>query len=327
MEELRREFDGVSLTQLSPGETFLLELPLEREQVLERIGSNKPIFLRHFQPVDCSRPLSNDADDLAWISDWVRLSRSRLEGMKVGVHVRKADGSPYPYSAADTKAVVDAVLSEGDCELEQQHAEILVAIYASRSTLYVGIGTPAEMLSDWPGGAVRFQREDGQISRAKFKLLEAERELASTMRNFGMRLISALLRADGRPSCWREGLRVTAVDPAELHPSLAAYRTLTVLRKNASEVHFDPDTFDLLVCDMSWSPMGMSKLVLDLVPALKSGGSAIVTIKLMHRKPLQTIRDVKSRLESAFHIRGARAAFSQPGGNDPLHDEKVDHVK
>ena len=50
----------------------------------------------------------------------------------------------------------------------------------------------------------------------------------------------------------------------------------------------------------------MSKLVLDLVPALKSGGSAIVTIKLMHRKPLQTIREVKSRLESAFHIRGAR---------------------
>ena len=240
MEELRREFDGVSLSQLSPGETFLLELPLEREQVLERIGSNKPIFLRHIQPVDSSRPLSSDADDLDWISDWVRLSRSRLDGQKVGVHVRKADGSPYPYSAADTKAVVDAVLSEGDCELEQKNAEILVAVYASRSTLYVGIGTPAEMLSDWPGGAVRFQREDGQISRAKFKLLEAEREFGLHYEEF-----KNALDIGAAPGGWtslllERGLRVTAVDPAELHPSLAAYRTLTVLRKNASEVHFDP---------------------------------------------------------------------------------------
>ncbi|SIQ41306.1 MULTISPECIES: SAM-dependent methyltransferase [unclassified Paenibacillus] len=309
MEELRRQFEGISITQLSPGEAFLFEVPLEQEAVLASIKAEQPIFLRHLQPVDAVRSISADADDLDWLSDWIRLSRGKLEGKRAGVHVRKAEGSPYPYSAADTKAVAAAMLEQCGAEPEQKHTEILVAVYASRDTLYAGIGTPAEMLSDWPGGAVRFQKEEGQISRAKFKLLEAERE-------FGLDYASFRNAVDigAAPGGWtslllERGLRVTAIDPAELHPSLLAYRTLTVLRKNAAEVSFQPGAFDLLVCDMSWSPMQMTKLVLDLVPALQQGGTAIVTVKLMHRKPLQTIREVKSRLSAAFDILGARQLF------------------
>ncbi|SDT55189.1 23S rRNA (cytidine2498-2'-O)-methyltransferase [Paenibacillaceae bacterium GAS479] len=309
MEELRRLFDGLSLSQLSPGEVFLMQLPQDREAVLQTVREGKPIFLRHLQPVDASRTLSLDADDLDWLGDWLRLCRSKLAGMRVGVHVRKADGSPYPYSAADTRALLDAVLAEAGAEPAHKQPDRLVSIYATKDTLYAGIGTPEEMLSDWPGGAVRFQKEDGQISRAKFKLLEAEREFGLDYANF-----KHALDIGAAPGGWtslllERGLKVTAVDPAELHPSLRAYRTLTVLRKNASEVKFEPGSFDLLVCDMSWSPMQMCRLVQDLTPALQSGGTAIVTVKLMHRKPLQTIREVMSRFSEQFEILGARQLF------------------
>nr|WP_285891329.1 SAM-dependent methyltransferase [Paenibacillus pasadenensis] len=310
MEELRRMFEGMSLSLLSPGETFRMNIPLEREEVLQAIRNDKPIFLRYLQPVDASRELSLDADDLDWLGDWLRLSKSKLDGLRVGVHIRKADGSPFPYSAADTRAVLDAVLAEAGAEPAHKQPDRLVAVYASKDTLYAGIGTPEEMLSDWPGGAVRFQREDGQISRAKFKLLEAEREFGLDYSTF-----SHALDIGAAPGGWtslllERGLKVTAVDPAELHPSLKAYRTLTVLRKNASEVKFEPESFDLLVCDMSWSPMQMSRLVLDdITPALKSGGTAIVTVKLMHRKPLQTIREVKTRFSEHFIVEGARQLF------------------
>ncbi|QGG56272.1 SAM-dependent methyltransferase [Paenibacillus sp. B01] len=309
MEELRRQFEGMSLSQLSPGETFLMQLPQGRDEVLESIQARKPIFLRHLQPVDASRAMSLDADDLDWLSDWLRLARGQLAGQRVGVHIRKAEGSPFPYSAADARAVLDAVLAEAGAEPAHKQPDALVAVYASRDTLYAGIGTPQEMLSDWPGGAVRFQREDGQISRAKFKLLEAEREFGLDYSRY-----SRALDIGAAPGGWtslllERGLKVTAVDPAELHPSLQAYRTLTVLRKNASEVKFAPGSFDLLVCDMSWSPMQMCRLVLDLAPALQSGGTAIVTIKLMHRKPLQTIREVMQRFGEAFEIVGARQLF------------------
>lgn len=309
MEELRRRFQGMKLAQLSPGETFKMEIPLGREEVLSEIHRSEPVFLRYLQPVDGARTISGDADDLDWLSDAVRLARAKLEGQCAGIHVRRSEGSPFAYSAADTKAVLDAVLTEIGAEPEVKSPAMLIAVYAGREQLYIGIGTAVDMLSDWPGGAVRFQREEGQISRAKFKLLEAEREFGLNYADF-----SEALDIGAAPGGWtslllERGLRVTAVDPADLHPSLLQYRTLTVLKKNASEVKFSPETFDLLVCDMSWSPMQMSKLVLGLAPALAGGGAAIVTVKLMHRKPLQTIRDVTGKLEESFRVNKAKQLF------------------
>src|SRR5947208_3146142 len=38
---------------------------------------------------------------------------------------------------------------------------------------YLGISDAARNLSDWAGGEHRFRQEEGRISRAEFKLLEA----------------------------------------------------------------------------------------------------------------------------------------------------------
>ncbi|MFC4101113.1 SAM-dependent methyltransferase [Paenibacillus xanthanilyticus] len=309
MEELRRMFAEMRISQLTHGEVFKIELPLEREELLQRIREQEPIFLRHIQPVERVLPLQGSADDLQELAEIARGARLRLEGRAVAVHVRRAEKSPFPYSTSDTKAVLDAVLEELGADPVVQSPDVILSLFAGDEQLYVGIATPEEMLSDWPGGAVRFQREEGQISRAKFKLLEAERA-------FGLRLeqFREGLDIGAAPGGWthlllERGLKVTAVDPAELHPSLFQYPRLTNYRKNASEVKFEPGTFDLLVCDMSWSPMQMVRLVLDLSDALAEGATAIVTIKLMHKKPLQTIKDVISRFGTGFKLRKAKQLF------------------
>ncbi|XEC92576.1 SAM-dependent methyltransferase [Paenibacillus tarimensis] len=309
MEELRRLFAGIKFQQLAAGEVFLLELPLSREEALKVILDQEPIFLRHLQPIDRELPLAGNADDLQELSNIVRHACIVFEERRVAVHVRRAEGSSFPYSAADTKAVLDAVLTEIGSEQSLQHPDLILSVYAAKDRLLVGWGTPEELLSDWPGGAVRFQREEGQISRAKFKLLEAERV-------FGIRLeqFRQALDIGAAPGGWtslllERGLWVTAVDPAELHPSLTGHPRLTYWKKNASEVRFDTGGFDLLVCDMSWSPLQMCKLVLSLQSSLAPGGSAIITVKLMHRKPLQTIRDVIAKFEEAFVLVKAKQLF------------------
>ncbi|CAM4206378.1 SAM-dependent methyltransferase [Paenibacillus alkaliterrae] len=309
MEELRRLIGGVGFTQLAAGEVFLMSSPQGREETLQAILQQEPIFLRHVQPVDRMIEIAGNANDLEQLSDMVRNAVLTFENKRTAVHIRRTSKTEYLYSAADTKAVLDAVLEEIGAEPVVQQPEIIIAIYAAVNELYIGFGTPQDMLSDWPGGAVRFQREEGQISRAKFKLLEAERE-------FGLNYAKHQLALDvgAAPGGWtslllERGLRVTAIDPADLHPSLMAYPTLTYLKRNASEVKFNEGTFDLLVCDMSWSPMLMCKLVLDLEPALTKGATAIITVKLMHRKPLQTIRDVISRLSTEFQLQKAKQLF------------------
>ncbi|MDQ0111370.1 SAM-dependent methyltransferase [Paenibacillus harenae] len=309
IEELRRLIDGVSFTQLAAGEVFLMNSPLDRVETLQTILQREPIFLRHIQPVDRTIEINGNAEDLEQLSAMVRSAAFMFAGKRTAVHIRRMSSTPFIYSASDTKAVMDAVLAEVDAEPVVQQPDVIIAIYAAASTLCIGFGSPQDMLSDWPGGAVRFQREEGQVSRAKFKLLEAERAFDLHYEQF-----RRALDVGAAPGGWtslllERGLRVTAVDPADLHPSLIDHPALTYLKRNASEAKLKPGSFDLFVCDMSWSPMLMSKLVLDLEQALAEGATAIITIKLMHRKPMQTIREVIAKLETVFELKKAKQLF------------------
>ncbi len=309
MEEIRRLVDGASFTPLSPGEVFLMNTPLDRQTVLQTITQQEPIFLRHLQAVDGTIDISGEATDLERLSDMLGAEALSFKDKRTAVHIRRHPKTAFLFSAADTKAALDAKLIEFGAVPALQDPERIIAIYASPDKLYIGFGSPRDMLSDWAGGAVRFQREEGQISRAKFKLLEAEKA-------FGLQYAKHQKALDigAAPGGWtslllERGLRVTAIDPADLHPSLSAYPTLTYLKRNASEVKLAEGSFDLLVCDMSWSPMMMCRLVLDLEQALVKGATAIITIKLMHKKPMQTIRDVISRMSTAFVLQKAKQLF------------------
>lgn len=309
MEELRRIIPGVSFTQLAAGEVFLMSCLPEPAEALTAIKEQEPIFLRHIQPVDRMLDITGDAGDLERLSEMIRNARLTFTDKRTAVHIRRNAKSVFHYTASDTKALLDAVLEEIDAEPVVQHPDVIISIYAGEKQLYVGFGKPEDMLSDWPGGAVRFQREEGQVSRAKFKLLEAERTLGLQYGDF-----KAALDIGAAPGGWsslllERGLRVTAIDPAEMHPTLIHHPGLTHLKMNASEAKLAPGSFDLLVCDMSWSPMLMSRLVLDLKDALADGATAVITIKLMHRKPLQTIREVKERLETGFTVLKAKQLF------------------
>lgn len=309
MEELRRIIPGVSFTQLAAGEVFVMKCPVEAAEVIAAIKEHEPIFLRHIQAVDRTLDISGDAGDLERLSDMVRNARLLFADKETAVHVRRNAKTAFQYTASDTKALLDAVLMEVDAEPVVQHPEVIISIYAGEKQLYVGFGKPEDMLSDWPGGAVRFQREEGQVSRAKFKLLEAERAFGLHYGDF-----NTALDIGAAPGGWtslllERGLRVTAIDPADMHPSLIHHPALTHLKVNASEAKLAQGSFDLLVCDMSWSPMLMSRLVLDLKESLADGATAIITVKLMHRKPLQTIREVKERLETGFKVLKAKQLF------------------
>jgi hypothetical protein len=53
-------------------------------------------------------------------------------------------------------------------------------------------------LSDWAGGVRRFAREEGQLSRSEFKLLEAFEVFDISVPQKGLALDLGLHRADGR---------------------------------------------------------------------------------------------------------------------------------
>jgi len=309
IEELRRVFTGSKFVQFQPGEVFQMTIPLENDEVLQALKTNEFIFLRHIQPVDREFPLQGSANDIQQLVEMIQYIESSVAHKKVAIHIRKSNVTSVDYTIAELKNALDQALIEAESTPVKQDPELIIAIYAHKDQLYVGFGTAEEMRSDWPGGAIRFQREEGQISRAKFKLLEAEQAFGLSFSQF-----SNALDIGAAPGGWtslllERGLQVTAIDPASLDERIVKHPSLIHLKKNASEVKLAKSSFDLLVCDMSWSPLQMSKLVNDLQYALKPYATGIITVKLMHKKGMQSIKDVKEKLSTSFHILQAKQLF------------------
>lgn len=293
-EEVRRLLPGAAFRYLVPAEVFVMELTVEKEDAIRVLRAQEPMFLRHMQPIDVELQSQGDASDLESLAAWSG-GLSVGSGERIAVQARKQEGLTLPYAPADIRSVLQADLEERfGIESVVRGAERVVSVYAAAERLYAGVSRPEDNLSDWAGGAMRFQREDEQVSRAKFKLLEAEQR-------FGLDFAAYRTAIDigAAPGGWtslllERGLRVTAVDPAAMHSSLLGDKRLTYLRRNAGDVSFAADSFDLLVCDMSWSPKQMGKLVSDLLYSLRRGGLAVITVKLMHGKPFQTVRELTS---------------------------------
>lgn len=297
-EELRRLFGSVKSTVLVSGEVFLVTVSYSWQEAVEMIANQAPIFVRHIQPVQCDIAIDNLATGLEQLKSFV-MEQNELHGATVSLQVRKTEDSLSEQSAGALREQLLSELSELNAQFIVQDAEWILSVLVSSDHIYAGISYPKDNISDWSGGAVRFQREDGQISRAKFKLLEAEKTFGIDFSAFHHALDIGAAPGGWTSFLLERGIHVTAVDPALMHESLKGHAQLKVMRKNASEVKFRDNQFDLLVCDMSWSPKQMVRLVKDLLYALSPGGTAIVTVKLMHKKPMALIREVIASFEEA----------------------------
>ncbi|THF74580.1 SAM-dependent methyltransferase [Cohnella fermenti] len=311
MEELRRSFPGIQQSGLAPGETFKVSAgEASEEEWVALLKKKEPIFLRHVFPVGAEEPISDSQEETAAaLARFASLVADKLKGKKVAVQVRKSPSSIFPFSSAEGRDAVAPVLRELGAEVTARDADWILSVYAAKRSLYLGLSRPDDNLSDWPGGAVRFRRDEGLVSRAAFKLLEAEKAFNLPLKSF-MHALDLGAAPGGWTSVLLErGVKVTAVDPAEMDESLLLHPHLRHLRKNAAEVKFAPGSFDLLVCDMSWDPHHTCRIVSELAPALSAGASGIITLKLMYRKPMQTIQDLLAEYKKHFEIRKVKQLF------------------
>lgn len=150
-----------------------------------RLGQpqESPTFLRHIQPVQFQENTEDAEQSLEKLIAFI-LNQKALSGAKVVLQTRKTEGSFWRENAASLKQTLTEKLDDLGCEWVIRGADFVISVFAADDMLYAGVSKPEQNLSDWSGGAVRFQREEGQISRAKFKLLEAEQTFGIDFRSF-----------------------------------------------------------------------------------------------------------------------------------------------
>ncbi|WP_127590875.1 SAM-dependent methyltransferase [Paenibacillus lautus] len=308
-EELRRMFGSLKSTMLMPGEVFLATLGSSEDEAKRLITSSPPIFLRHLFPVHLEITADTAVEALHAVVEHV-MKREEIGRSRVSIQIRKTENSSWKDNPAALRDELQHRLAAMELEYTVQAPEWIISLFTADSVWYVGVSRPEDNLSDWNGGAVRFQREEGQISRAKFKLLEAEKQFGIPFDSFRKAVDIGAAPGGWTSFLLERGLQVTAVDPAKMHPSLDGHKNLRVVHKNAADVSFREHEFDLLVCDMSWSPKLMARMVTGLLYSLETGGTAVITVKLLTKKPMALVKEIMSVFEeSRMQIQGAKQLF------------------
>jgi 23S rRNA (cytidine2498-2'-O)-methyltransferase len=297
------------LAWLAPG-VGLAALGVPWRVLAKAVRARPPVFLRHICPVQAWAPLRGDLDDLEALAGAAEALLGLFRrGMSFSVQARLL-GEGWPYGRYDVNTRLAAFLAEQGFSLDvRQPQQVLAAVLAGEAA-YLGVSLAEENLSSWAGGERRFKRESGQISRAEFKLLEA-------IESFGLALPERGVALDlgAAPGGWTRilrqgGLGVVAVDPADLHPRLAADPGVQHVRALAYDyLRESKGSFDVILNDMRMDALDSARLTLAAAERLAPQGWALLTLKLPEHDMGRVAAEALALLSQRATILGARQLF------------------
>ncbi|HXM57467.1 MAG TPA: SAM-dependent methyltransferase [Candidatus Dormibacteraeota bacterium] len=281
-----------------------------RREFVARLAAARPVFVRHAAPVELDVDLSEAEDPMATLV--AAFDPSRLDPAKTfAVESRKLHvaGEGVPFGARDVEVRLGTCLAERGFPVDMEAPDQLVSVALHRWRALVGVSRPADNLSPHADEYRRYSRLPSPVSRAGAKLREAL-ELWPLDLPAGRRALDV----GAAPGGWTHvlaglGLRVVAVDPADLSEVVLANPLVTHVRARMETAGLESESFDLVVNDMNLDPDESAALMCEAAPYLAPGAPAIMTIKVTVRSPLRLIRGTIAVLQHAYQVHGVRNLF------------------
>ena len=281
------------------------------------VARHAPIFIRHIAPVQRVVALDgteNDVDRLAGAASELAYLLNPYETF--AAQSRFLSEMPRPYRKfALNEALSARLTAQTGAQMECKTPAYVVSVLCSPDAGYIGISRATQNLSAWPGGEHRFKRDEAQISRAEFKLLEA-------IDVFGLEMPSGgkALDMGAAPGGWTRvlrqfNIRVVAVDPADMDARFRRDPNVTHVAQIIEAFLPTVKTrFDLIVNDMRMEADESVERMLAVSRHLLPGHLAVMTLKLTRgtesrRDILGEVRQALSRLGRDYDIIGARQLF------------------
>ncbi len=275
-----------------------------------------PIFVRHICPVQSTLFLDEGADELELLSvtTAAELFPHLDPRLPISIQTRifpHADLKPFNLNQQLAQVAVEQFGMTVDVRQPEQVISVVVRSDLGQPPIcYLGASLSRHNLSDWAGGMRRFAREEGQISRSEFKLLEA-------VEVFGLELPArgTALDLGAAPGGWTRVLRnfeqyVTAIDPGDLDERLSSDKGIRHKRMTAETyLESDPDPFDIIVNDMRMDARDSARLMNSYARLLYPHGWALITLKLPEQKREPILEKAFFILRAMYEIGGARQLF------------------
>lgn len=309
--ELQRAAPGSEVVRRLEAGTLLAAVDDPFASLLPVWEAQPPIWVRHVHPVHVSVPLLAGDAGLARLGEAAEPLAGLLDpAQPFAVQSRLVGAGPMPQTRFDINEHLAARLAaRSQAPLDVRQPKQVLSLTATAERAYLGLSPVAQNLSAWAGGQIRFAREPDQISRSEFKLLEAmivfELELPAR---------GAALDLGAAPGGWTRvlhtrGLRVVAVDPADLDPRLADVSGIRHVRVRAQKFNPGVQRFAVITNDMRMDAVEAAHFMNRITGWYQPGGLGILTLKLPEYHFAEVAENALGVLAQAYTLVGARQLF------------------
>lgn len=294
---------------LAPGVGWV-ELGSNWDSLAAHFRKQPPVFCRHICPVQVRVPLKQDVTDLDHLAEACSRFISYLSATETFSVQTRLVGSGWSYARYDVNARLSEVFIGQGVPLDVRQPEQILSVVLAPGQGYLGLSHAADNVSDWAGGARRFKRENGQVSRAEFKLLEA-----MELFELSLRVGGTALDLGAAPGGWtrilrKHGMSVIAVDPAELDSRIASDLAVRHIRETAQSYLLKTDEeFDVILNDMRMDARASARIMVMAVRNLKDSGWALLTLKLPKRGGARVVASALDVMREWYEVIGARQLF------------------
>ena len=294
---------------LAPGVGWV-ELGMNWDLLATHLREQPPVFCRHICPVQVRIPLKQDVtdlDDLAEVSSQFIPCLSLTQTFSVQTRLI---GSGWPYARYDVNVRLSRELMGQSIPLDVRRPEQVFSVVLAPAEGYLGLSRAADNLSDWAGGVRRFKREQEQVSRAEFKLLEALELFGLSLPVDGM-----ALDLGAAPGGWtrilrKHTMRVVAVDPGDLDPRIISDLAVRHVRRTAQSYLPTTDKqFDVILNDMRMDARASAQIMVSAIRNLRDSGWALLTLKLPKRRAEMVAALALEVMREWYQVIGARQLF------------------
>lgn len=295
----------------------------------EGLERNSPIFIRHIMGVNEEFVLSvveNDETKITEIMNFVKNSivENGIENKTFSVKDYNLQGNKVGIVKNIRNSLRD-LLDENDFEINVKSPDYVIGVAFDNKNIYLGINKQVKNFTNWMGGNIRFKHFDDQVSRAEFKILEAN-ALWNFNKEKGLSLDLGASPGGFTKVLHEWGYNVIAVDPADLDPRLKILRQKDIKNKPTKGKNFimheqttageffrqNADLvgeFDIIVNDMKMEYDESIDVMIEAKEFLKDDGVILMTFKLPKLKWQSATSRGISILKKHFTILGARQLF------------------
>ncbi len=257
----------------------------------------RPVFVRHRFLVEAKAPWPDIKADIATLGKKLKKNRT------YSIQLRSLEDAPV--LAKEAEAELQELL-QGAAAFDRRKPYLILSVVLGAETAYAGIARPEENLSRWSGGCHHLAKKDDQVSRAEFKLQEAL-ETFSLRPKRGQRALDL----GAAPGGWSRilsqmGLKVTAVDPADLDPQVSVLHQKMTAQQYSGEKGIP---FHWLVNDMKMDAVESAQIVNAFYDRVTLKATVLMTLKLPEMGGLEKMSEALTVLDRHYRLQGLKQLF------------------